>query len=787
MYPWRTRIATCLLAACCGVTAVAVDPARSDDEKERVEVSAEDAIEVRGAGDTIEATGNVEIRRRGTVFGADSVEFDRSRRTLRARGSVYLRDPRYRLQASGLEMDLADETGTILDADVFIEDGNLSLGGSRVEKFTGQTYAAQDGRLTTCLCEGDGTPPWRIGAREIRLGEDGRAAADDVTFYVYDVPVLYLPYATFPSVAERATGVLSPSFGWSDRAGLRYRQPFFWAVDESNDATVNLALESRSRAGVTGQYRAVLDARTAGRLDLAYFNERTHGVRSVEDERIADATVPADRWSVRLTHRHRAPSGWATFSDAALYSDSLVTRELMDFTDLDAGERRRARVSRSSPSRLGFYWHQSGSLPLPLGEGRGEGSVTLRGELDYLQDLVQPQRQALHRIPHIAFSGSRRLGSGLDLGWDATVTRYVRERLADGLRIDIRPELTWPVTLGRHFRLASSVALRETLYRLDSVEGRFAAARDDHSAQFARNSSRELVEFRSTLSTSLSRVYDGKLGPWSRFRHVVEPAVRYVFIPSTDQRHLPLWDGVDRINRRNLLALSLTNRFWAKRGSDVPAVANDPAAGDRGGGGGPAIVTRVARARVAASLDLDKARKGSGRLSDLDIGLGVHPADNVDVVVGLGIDPGPWNLREAALGFSLFEAAPPDIRVPDRDFRRPNGLSLSYRHIRANPLSPLADHANLDLLSDCPTDPRCLERGPLDAVHASAVLRVADRLLLLYDGNYDGASGRLTRNEIGMKYLSRCRCWTVAAFVDLQTNPDRTLLSVKFNLLGLGS
>ena len=198
-------------------------------------------------------------------------------------------------------------------------------------------------------------------------------------------------------------------------------------------------------------------------------------------------------------------------------------------------------------------------------------------------------------------------------------------------------------------------------------------------------------------------------------------------------------------------------------------------------------MTRFARARVAATLDLDEARKGSGRLSDLDIRLGVHPADNLEVVVGLGIDPGPWNLREAALGLSLFEAAPPDTRVPDKDFRRPNGLSLSYRHTRANPLSPLADHADLDLFADCPADPRCLERRPLDAVQASGVLRVADRLLLLYDGNYDGASGRLMRNEIGVKYLSRCRCWTVAAFVDLQTDPHRTLLSVKFNLLGLGS
>ncbi len=766
MHLWRWKIPTYLLAVCCVL--FAVTPARSDDGRERIEVSAEDSIEVRGKGDTVEARGNVEIRRRESVLGAESVEFDSSKRTLRARGSVYLRDPRYRLRASELDMDLADETGRLRDAEVFIKDGNLSLGGRRVEKFAGQAYAVEEGHFTTCLCE-EGAPPWRIGAREIRLDEAGRAAAREVTFYVYDVPVLYLPRATFPSLAPRATGLLVPSFGWSDHAGLRYRQPFFWAVDKSNDLTVNLAVESKARAGFTGQYRTILDSGTDGRLDLSWFHERMRRSRSVEAVPAADATIPSDRWSVALTHRHRAPSGWTTFSDAALYSDSFVTRELMDFTDLDAGARRRARTSRSSVSRLGFYRHASG--------------MTLKGELDYLQDLVQPQPRALHRMPHLAFSAVRPLGGQLELGWDTTLTRYARQELADGLRVDIRPELTWPVTVGRHFRLAGSLALRETLYHLDAVGGKFDAGRSDYSGEFARNSSRELVEFRSTLSTSLSRMYDWNTG----VRHVVEPAVEYWFIPATNQRDIPVWDSIDRINRRNRLTLSLHNRFWMRQGADGLTAPDDGGTAEAGGGSSPAVVAAVAQARVAASLDLDRARKEEeDTLSDLEVELGLHPADHLDIAVRLGVDPGPWSLREAAAEFTFSDAASPRSRVPDSDFRRPNGLSLSYRHIRANPLSPLWQDANLDLLADCPGDPRCLPRENLDAVQASALLRLSDRLLLLYDGNYDGASGRLTRNQVGLKYLSRCRCWSVATFVDMRTDPDRTLLAVKFNLLGPG-
>ena len=759
---------TWLLACCCGLSSVAGVRAEPEDGLERIEVSAEESIEVRRKGESVRARGNVEVRRRESVFGADSVEIDRSKRTLRAEGAVHLRDPRYRLRASRLEVDLANETGTMLDADVWIEEEGVRLGGRRVEKFAGQTYRVEDGRFTTCLCE-DGAPPWRIGARELRLDGDGNAAVDGATFYVYDVPVLYLPRATFPYAASRATGLLFPSLGWSDRAGLRYRQPFFWALDKSNDLTLNLAVESRTRVGFTGQVRTVLNAGTAGRLDVSYFNERLRDDRTAEDTGIADAAIPVDRWSVLLTHRHRAP--WTTFSDVALYSDSLVTRELMEFSDLGAGEKRLARTSRYSASRLGFYRHAAG--------------MTLTGELDYVQDLVQPQPRALHRIPHFAFRGARRLGRSLDLGWDATLTRYVRQELADGLRVDLRPELTWPVTVGRHFRLATSVALRETLYRLDSVDGRFDSAANDFTGKFARTSSRELVEVRWTLATSLSRTYQRKNGAWSRVRHVLEPAVEYLFIPATDQSDAPIWDSVDRIQRRNLVTLSLDNRFWGKRRPAAP-----PAPPDRGASGSgdeAGSVDNFARARVAASFDIDRTRDGDDGLSDLSVGVGLNPADNLDVAVDLGIDPGPWNLRQAALGFSLLADAPPEANVGDGDFRRPNGISVSYRHLRASPLSPLAHHANLLLLADCPGDPRCLQGEALDGVQADALFRVTDRLLLLYDGNYDAASGRLTRNQVGVKYLSRCRCWTLALSVDSRANPDRTLLAVKFNLLGLGS
>ena len=744
--------------------------AQSREAGEPIEVSAEESIEA--TRDTIRASGSVEIRRGATVFGADTVDLDHARRTLRAEGSVRLDDPRYRLRAAELEMNLDDETATILDAEVFIEEGRIRLGGSRVEKLTGQSYEIRDGRFTTCLCE-EGAAPWRIGAGRLRLEEGAKAVVDDATFYVYDVPVLYLPYASFPYLTERTTGFLVPSFGWSRHDGFLYRQPFFWALDKSNDATLDLAVESRTRVGMSAQYRTVAGRAAAGRLDLSYFNERMRGTTPAHDTGIADPAIPLDRWSVRGSHRHRFPAGWVTFSDIAVYSDSVAPRDLAAFLVSGTDEEDILRTSRYSASRLGFQWHGT--------------DMALTGEVDYVQDLVQPQRRALHRVPHLSFTGARGLGYGLGLEWDVGLTHYLREQWSDGLRVDVRPELTWRAAPVRHFRMDTRVALRETLYRLDSVEDGFAAAGDGHTGGLARNGSRELMEFRWRLTTALSRTYRWNMGGWNRIRHVLEPTVEYLFIPATDQDELPVWDPVDRIRRRNLLTVALNNRFrGAVERKRTPAPGRG-GSGEPDGVAPPRRIAPFARAFVTASLDVDKARAGEDGLSDVGFGFRLDPVNRLHASLDLGMDPGPWNLLRAAFEVSLSDAAPVETRVRDRDFRRPSGVSLGYRFIRANVLSPLAHHANLDLLADCPADPRCVPRDPLNGVHAGAVLRATDRVLLLYDGNYDGASGRWEGNELGFKYLSECECWTLTLSVEQRTNPDRTSIGFKFDFLGLGT
>lgn len=756
-----------------------------------------DQLSVGDQGQTIEASGNVQIRRADTTFEAESVKINRTSQELEASGSVSIDDPQYKLKASSLNMNLRDETGAIRDANVFIERGHLSLSGSRLEKYVGQVYSIEDGLFTTCLCD-SGRTPWRIGAKEINLEKDGQGVVKDGTFYLYDVPVLYLPYAIFPLQTERSTGLLIPKFGSSTKDGFFYQQPFFWAIDKSNDATLNFTLESSSRIGAIGEYRTVLRQGTRADLVASYFNESWRTNRNVEDPFLAAEGIPENRWNVFGKHRNQNASGWITHSDIALYSDNLFARELVDLFDLDFLDQRTVRTSRFSKSRAALYRHWADE----------KSAMTVEGGWAYYQDFIQPQANALQGTPGVSFAGRTRLwNTPLEFSWRAAGVSYLREggtrvinqgspgqavvKGTDGLRVDVRPEVILPLKLGRYAKWTARVALRETLYHLYYSGGKYNAANNDFSGTFARNSSRELAEIRWSLASSIGRTFNWNGSRLEKIRHVLEPEIAYLFVPSVNQNDAPIWDATDRINRRNVLTFSLTNRFWGKQRADesgsetgtqrsdlIRNLAETPQLGELG------------RFKMALSFDIDKARSGSDSLSDLDMSARLTPMDWFIMGANLGLDPGSWEVSQAAVGFSVADPRPLSTRVADRDFRRPSQLSVSYRYIRRNFLSPLTTDANLELLTDCsgsPPDPQCAERDAVNQVRVNALFRLTDHLLVLYDSSFDGVTGRFTNNSGGFKYLSKCECWTFTFTVNKLVNPSRTNVNVRFDLLGLGA
>lgn len=737
-----------------------IRPASSQPKGEKIEVSA-DKLTVEEAGNVIRAEGNVVVKRGETILKAQEVKVSKKNQEVEARGQVSITDPEWKMKAKSLRMNMQDETGEIQEGEIFIEKGHLSLTGRRFEKFTGQAYHIDDGSFTTCLCE-SGTPTWKITAKEIGMSQEGDGFVRGGTFHIMDVPVLYLPYAFFPMRSERQSGFLFPKFGFSSREGFRYRQPYFWAISKSADATLEADVETRARVGATGEFRKVFSRSSSMYLHGSYFNEalRDNAEDDIEDRTIADQSIPQDRWSAIANHRSTHDMGWVTYSDIFAFSDDLFSRELVDRFDLDAARERDIRSIRYARSKVGIF--------------NSSGDMHLRGEWDAYQDFIQEDDRTFYKIPNLSFWGRRELGSPFELSWRAEGVNYMRKEGADGLRLDLRPQLTLPFRLTPYLFGSLGAAPRETLYYLHRT--------DRANGRFDRSQTRELVELTGNIGTSVGSVFAWNGPVLKKIRHVVEPQVNYLFIPGTNQSDIPIMDGTDRINRRNLLTFSLVNRFLGKFIGEAPEGASDqevelltPSAQGE--------IREMARLGLALSYDIDKERKRGDSLSDLDIDLRLTPADYLTLDAFTGLNPGPWQFSQAGAQLSLIDPRPLMHRVLDRDFNKPNALSVGYRFIRRDLLAPLAENANLTTLPD----ERLSSRNVVEELGVHSLVHLSDHFLLLYDSSYDAREGRFTGNRGGIKFLSLCECWTASFTVNRTTNPDKMSFKFGFSLLGLGS
>lgn len=732
-----------------------------------------DKMSTGNGSNRIEASGNVEIKRQGTTLKADEVNFNRSTKDVEAKGKITVDDPEWKIKsADSIRLNLENETGVIENGDLFLEQGHISMSGRRFEKFGGQSYHIDDGSFTTCLCE-SGPPSWKFSAEQMDLALDGVGTVKNAYFYVLDVPVFYLPYGYFPLNTERQTGFLFPRFGHSTKDGFRFLQPFYWAISKSSDATFEFDVESRARVGVIGEYRTMFDRDSTFQIHTSYFNEnlRRNEQDAVVDRTIADQRIPENRWSVMGFHRYTTPGDWLTFSDFAAYRDDLFTRELIDRFDLPGGDASDIRRSRFSESRFGIF--------------KNWGDAFFKGEWNFYQDFIQPDSTTLQRTPQIAFWGRRLLPNfPLEFRWRTEGVNYIRREGGDGLRLDLKPEVVLPFRLGSRIFGSVGAAPRETIYHLYSP----VKSSD-------RNLSRETIELRGNLGTTLSRVFDFNNFGLSRVKHVIEPELSYLFVPRTDQSHIPIMDDVDRINRRNIVTFALNNRLWGKSSQGLASLATERDV-ELLSSGFVGDVRRMGSLRLALSYDIDKERKGGDSLSDLDINLRLTPLSYIEVALDGGIDPGAWRISQARLAFNITDPRPVLRRTLDPDFNRPNSLGLSYHYLRRGPNSFLADDANIDLdkPANClahPLDPRCpgtaFDRNTVGNIGANMLYHLTDNLLVNFNTTYDSRDSRFIGFRVATKFLSFCECWTATLGVKRDVNPAKTSVNFDFSLLGLGN
>src|SRR5262249_55469639 len=122
-------------------------------------------------------------------------------------------------------------------------------------------------RFTTCPKKEE---VWQIRAQSVRLDTAARVGdARSATVNFEGVPILYLPYLSFPLSSERKSGFLYPTIGNNSRSGVSFSIPYYWNIAPNADLTFEPIEYSRRNIDLGGELR-FMDSSDRGTLNWNY-------------------------------------------------------------------------------------------------------------------------------------------------------------------------------------------------------------------------------------------------------------------------------------------------------------------------------------------------------------------------------------------------------------------------------------------------------------------------------------------------------------------------------------
>jgi LPS-assembly protein len=145
---------------------------------------------------------------------------------------------------------------------------------------------------------------WQIRARDLRLDTDASRGVGTGAIVDFEgVPILYLPWISFPLSNARESGLLFPNFGSSSRSGAFLGEPWYWNIAPNQDATFTPTYYSTRGLNLAAEYRLLTES-DRGTVDANIMPPR-QPVRLGPQLRASDRPLSAG-WNTRIdTNRER--------------------------------------------------------------------------------------------------------------------------------------------------------------------------------------------------------------------------------------------------------------------------------------------------------------------------------------------------------------------------------------------------------------------------------------------------------------------------------------------------
>jgi LPS-assembly protein len=410
-------------------------------------------------------TGRVEVRGPEVLVFGDDAHYDKAGETVS-------------LSAAGFDLPTRPARGSAQEIEV-TSDSRISLASML---------------FTTCPPE---NVSWELSAKSAQLDVNGGVGiARGVKLDFKGVPVLYVPYFSFPLNGERKSGFLTPDISSRDRTGFDLTLPYYFNLAPNYDLRLDPRYMSKRGLQIGSDFRYLL-RNSRGEFGIEYLpdDQETNTERTYGTLRHESLFGSSDQIEVL--------SGFEEVSDDAYFEDLGTS------------------LSVTSQTHLNRFVDLTFFAPNWSVLTRVQNYQTIDPELTEVDFPYE-------RVPQIVFDG--RWGGGLvRFDSDTELVNFDRNVGTTGWRFDSTQELSLRFARAGMF-LTPAIALRQTNYWIDNP-----APGEDDSQQ------RGLPIGSLDMGMTFEREAQGDRRTWLQ---TIEPRMLYVRVPFEDQSNLPVFDTI---------------------------------------------------------------------------------------------------------------------------------------------------------------------------------------------------------------------------------------------------
>ncbi len=445
------------------------------------------------------------------------------------------------------------------------ESGLVSWGYAKeVEQTASDQLDLHNASYSTCPPE-ISTCAWHLTTGNLHLNKtSGEGTATHSVLWLKNLPVMYLPYFSFPLDDRRKSGLLYPSFTSSSDNGFAYTQPYYFNLAPNYDLILSPTFY-QERGTYLGSHVRYLTENSSGSIDFGIiphdrkfeqFQQEAPDKYPANDQLTALENDSDTRTSLTIIDGTKFNENWTGNINYNYVSDDYFLEDLYQNRSSNSQLLQQANVNY-----YGEYWSFEGLL---------KNYQTLH---PINQDQIYNQYA---RLPELTFdSNIPDQIPGLDYGLASQFDYFYIAKNPNettipttGYRFNVRPKMELP-NQQTYGYITPGLQVDSTSYQLSHPENGSAS-----------DPTRVIPLF--DIDSGL--YFDRDATVWgSSYTQTLEPRLYYLYVPYEDQNSLPDFDStlytltydqlfqnnrfssVDRIGDANQLSYGATTRYIDQR------------------------------------------------------------------------------------------------------------------------------------------------------------------------------------------------------------------------------